>query len=183
MISARNGSISSHTPWTRIPRLIPWDQVGDGSIFNRIPPAASSRASLLGDSTRARKAYGQSIEYSLSTLFSFVQRYGNDNTVLVVLGDHQPSTVVSGQGASHDHTSDGESRYALRSNPPITTTLNQTALQDAYHCFEHCLEGALCTYAAAGNISWQRNHGTGILNVLEMLTRQIGTDDLRTDIG
>jgi hypothetical protein len=94
--------ISSHTPWTRIPRLIPWDQVGDGSIFNRIPPAASSRASLLGDSTRARKAYGQSIEYSLSTLFSFVQRYGNDNTVLVVLGDHQPSTVVSGQGASHD---------------------------------------------------------------------------------
>ncbi|MDA0158774.1 CDP-alcohol phosphatidyltransferase family protein [Solirubrobacter ginsenosidimutans] len=94
--------ISSHTPWTKIPRLIPWDQVGDGSIFNRIPPAASSRASLLGDSTRARKAYGQSIEYSLSTLFSFVQRYGNDNTVLVVLGDHQPSTVVSGQGASHD---------------------------------------------------------------------------------
>ncbi|HEY6757892.1 MAG TPA: CDP-alcohol phosphatidyltransferase family protein [Baekduia sp.] len=94
--------ISSHTPWTRIPRLIPWDQVGDGSIFNRVPPAASSRASLLGDSTRARKAYGQSIEYSLSTLFSFVKRYGNDNTVLVVLGDHQPSTVVSGQGASHD---------------------------------------------------------------------------------
>lgn len=94
--------ISSHTPWTRIPRLIPWDQVGDGSIFNRIPPAASSRAALLGDSTRARKAYGQSIEYSLSTLFSFVQRYGNDDTVLVVLGDHQPSTVVSGQGASHD---------------------------------------------------------------------------------
>jgi phosphatidylglycerophosphate synthase len=94
--------ISSHTPWTKIPKLVPWDQVGDGSIFNRIPPAASSRASLLGDSTRARKAYGQSIEYSLSTLFSFVQHYGNDNTVLVVLGDHQPSTSVSGQGASHD---------------------------------------------------------------------------------
>jgi phosphatidylglycerophosphate synthase len=94
--------ISSHTPWTRIPRLVPWDEVGDGSIFNRIPPAASSQASLLGDSTRARKAYAQSIEYSLSTIFSFVQRYGNDNTVLVVLGDHQPSTVVSGQGASHD---------------------------------------------------------------------------------
>ena len=52
--------------------------------------------------TRARAAYGHSIEYSLSTLFSFVQRYGDDNLVLVVLGDHQPATLVTGQGASHD---------------------------------------------------------------------------------
>ena len=29
--------ISSHAPWTRIPRLIPWDDVGDGSIFHRVP--------------------------------------------------------------------------------------------------------------------------------------------------
>ena len=29
--------ISSHAPWTRIPRLISWDDVGDGSIFDRIP--------------------------------------------------------------------------------------------------------------------------------------------------
>jgi phosphatidylglycerophosphate synthase len=94
--------ISSHAPWTRIPRLIPWDDVGDGSIFDRIPAAASSRAALLGDGARARRAYGQSIEYSLRALFSFVQRYGDDNTVLVVLGDHQPATVVTGQGASHD---------------------------------------------------------------------------------
>ena len=28
--------ISSHAPWTRIPRLIPWDEVGDGSIFDRV---------------------------------------------------------------------------------------------------------------------------------------------------
>ena len=31
-----------------------------------------------------------------------MQRYGDDNLVLVVLGDHQPATVVTGQGASHD---------------------------------------------------------------------------------
>ena len=68
------------------------------------PPARlkRSQASLFGDSARARKAYGLSIEYSLSALFSFIQRYGNDNTVLVVLGDHQPETAVSGQGADHD---------------------------------------------------------------------------------
>jgi phosphatidylglycerophosphate synthase len=94
--------ISSHAPWTRIPRLIAWDDVGDGSIFDRVPAQESTQATLFGDAKRARAAYGHSIEYSLSTLFSFVQRYGDDNLVLVVLGDHQPATVVTGQGASHD---------------------------------------------------------------------------------
>jgi phosphatidylglycerophosphate synthase len=94
--------ISSHAPWTRIPRLISWGDVGDGSIFNRLPTEKSTKASLFGDAERARAAYAKSIEYSLSTLFSFVQRYGDDNLVLVVLGDHQPATIVTGQGASHD---------------------------------------------------------------------------------
>jgi phosphatidylglycerophosphate synthase len=94
--------ISSHAPWTRIPRLVGWGALGDGSVFGRIPPAAASEASLFGDAARARKAYGQSIEYSLRSLFSFVQRYGNRKTVLVVLGDHQPATTVSGEGADHD---------------------------------------------------------------------------------
>jgi phosphatidylglycerophosphate synthase len=94
--------ISSHAPWTRIPRLISWDDVGDGSIFDRLPAEESTKATLFGDAERARAAYGHSIEYSLNTLFSFVQRYGDDDLVLVVLGDHQPATVVTGQGASHD---------------------------------------------------------------------------------
>ena len=94
--------ISSHAPWTRIPRLISWDDVGDGSIFDRLPAEESTQAALFGDAKRARAAYGHSIEYSLSTLFSFVQRYGDDDLVLVVLGDHQPATLVTGQGADHD---------------------------------------------------------------------------------
>ena len=94
--------ISSHAPWTRIPRLVSWDDVGDGSIFDRLPAEESTQAALFGDAERARAAYGHSIEYSLSALFSFVQRYGDDDLVLVVLGDHQPATIVTGQGASHD---------------------------------------------------------------------------------
>jgi phosphatidylglycerophosphate synthase len=94
--------ISSHAPWTKIPPLIAWDDVGDGSIFGRVPVEESTEAKIFGDSGRARAAYGHSIEYSLRAVFSFVQRYGDDDTVLVVLGDHQPATVVTGQGASHD---------------------------------------------------------------------------------
>jgi hypothetical protein len=94
--------ISSHAPWTRIPRLIPWGDVGDGSIFGRIPPEEFSHATVFGDAKRARAAYAHSIEYSLRSLFSFVRRYGDDRLVLVVLGDHQPATTVSGSGAGHN---------------------------------------------------------------------------------
>jgi hypothetical protein len=95
--------ISSHAPWTRIPRLIAWGDVGDGSVFDRVPAEESTQASLFGDADRARVAYGHSIEYSLNTLFSFVQRYGDDDLVLVVLGDHQPATLVTGHDdPSHD---------------------------------------------------------------------------------
>src|SRR5215216_6889524 len=48
--------ISSHAPWTRIPRLIPWEDVGDGSIFDRLPVEESTQAALFGDTDRARSA-------------------------------------------------------------------------------------------------------------------------------
>jgi phosphatidylglycerophosphate synthase len=94
--------VSSHVPWTRIPKLISWDDVGDGSIFHRVPARKASRAVLFSDPQRARAAYADSIEYTLSAIFSFVRRYGDDKLVLVVVGDHQPATIVTGQGASHD---------------------------------------------------------------------------------
>jgi phosphatidylglycerophosphate synthase len=94
--------VSSHIPWTRIPRLIPWSELGDGSIFHRLPAEVSSRGALFGDRAKVRAAYGHSIEYTMSAIFSFVRRYGDRNTVLVVLGDHQPATIVTGQDASHD---------------------------------------------------------------------------------
>jgi phosphatidylglycerophosphate synthase len=94
--------LSSHAPWTRIPALISWEDVGDGAIFDRLPAQESARSALLGDPDRARAAYGRSIEYTLSTIFSFVRRYGDEKLVLVVLGDHQPATIITGQGAGHD---------------------------------------------------------------------------------
>jgi hypothetical protein len=104
--------VSSHTPWTRIPRMIPWNQLGDGSIFNRIPIDHTSQDSLsvnaawawLGgsDAARIQGAYGQSIQYTLNSLVSFVQHYDDPNLVMVVLGDHQPWSIVSGKDPSHD---------------------------------------------------------------------------------
>jgi hypothetical protein len=94
--------VSSHTPWTRIPRLIGWSDVGDGSVYNRLPVDQPTKAALFSDPGRVRAAYGQSIQYTLNSLTSFVQHSGDDNLVLVVLGDHQPATIVTGQGPTHD---------------------------------------------------------------------------------
>ena len=94
--------VSSHTPWTRIPRMIDWSDVGDGSIFKHMPVDQLTRGQLFSDSHRVRAAYGQSIEYTLDALVSFVQHYGDDNLVLVVLGDHQPAKVITGENPSHD---------------------------------------------------------------------------------
>ncbi len=94
--------VSSHAPWTRIPRLIDWSDIGDGSVFNNIPVDQVTKGELWSDPDRVRAAYGRSIEYTLNALFSFVQHYGGDDLVLVVLGDHSPWTIISGQDPSHD---------------------------------------------------------------------------------
>jgi phosphatidylglycerophosphate synthase len=94
--------VSSHWPWRSIPRLVRWKEVGDGSIFGRLPVEESTRAAVLGDPDRARAAYGRSIEYTLSALYGFVRRYGDEDLVLVVVGDHQPAAIVTGHGGTHD---------------------------------------------------------------------------------
>ena len=38
----------------------------------------------------------------MRTIVSFVRRYGGDELVVVLLGDHQPATLVTGEGAGHD---------------------------------------------------------------------------------
>jgi hypothetical protein len=95
--------VSSHAPWEPIPQLINWSEVGDGSVFDAMAAAGDPpEAILTRNPTRVRAAYRASIEYSLSSLISYVETYGDDNLVLVFVGDHQPSPIVTGRGASRD---------------------------------------------------------------------------------
>jgi len=94
--------VSSHTPWAPLPQMVDWNKIGDGSVFDGMPAAGQSPHVVWRDPQHVKAAYGQSIEYSLSALISFVQTFHDNNLVLVVLGDHQPATIVTGSGASHD---------------------------------------------------------------------------------
>jgi len=93
---------SSHTPWAPLPTTLDWNQLGDGSVYGPIVRAADTPQNLWKNNNNIKQAYAKSIAYSVDSLVSFVQRYGDDNLVMVFLGDHQPASVVVGQTASHD---------------------------------------------------------------------------------
>jgi hypothetical protein len=95
--------VSSHAPWEPIPRLVDWKDVGDGSVFNGMATAEDPpQAILTRPPGRVHTDYRAAIEYSLSSLVSYVENYGDNNLVLIFLGDHQPSPIVTGYGVSHD---------------------------------------------------------------------------------
>jgi phosphoglycerol transferase MdoB-like AlkP superfamily enzyme len=94
-------TVSSHMPWDRVPQMVPWNSLGNGSIFNHVPMHREP-SSFWWHPDQVKAAYARSLEYSLNALISFVQHYGKKNLVLVVVGDEQPLAIVSGQGASHD---------------------------------------------------------------------------------
>ncbi|MGH3375525.1 MAG: sulfatase, partial [Actinoallomurus sp.] len=93
--------VSSHVPWAPLPHMVGWDQIGDGSIYDGMPEQGQSPSAVWPDPQKVQDAYGRSIQYSLRSLFSFVQNAHDKNLVLVVLGDHQPGTTVSGPYAGH----------------------------------------------------------------------------------
>jgi hypothetical protein len=93
---------SSHEPWTPIPRMVDWNQIGDGKIYDPQVAGAADRHALWKSSTNTQVQYAKSIAYSVQTLVDWVEKYGDDNLVLVFFGDHQPFSIVSGNNASHD---------------------------------------------------------------------------------
>ncbi len=94
--------VSSHTPWAPLPELLPWDEIGDGSIYSSQLAGQDSTGDVWSDPKRIKDAYGRSIGYALGSLFSFVENSDDPNLVLIVVGDHQPAAVVSGEDAGRD---------------------------------------------------------------------------------
>jgi hypothetical protein len=92
--------ISSHTPWATPPNLVDWNAVGDGS--RGFQPAGDGGGSLLSGTAQARAAYAKTVGYSLRTLISYVETYGDENLVLVFLGDHQPTPNVTDYSRNWD---------------------------------------------------------------------------------
>ncbi|WP_406481176.1 sulfatase [Streptomyces sp. NBC_01615] len=93
---------SSHNPWAPIAHMIDWNDLGDGSVFNQIKKEGKDPKQVWKNPESVRTEYRRAIEYSLHSLTEYVEKYGDENTVLVFLGDHQPVPTVTAGSTSRD---------------------------------------------------------------------------------
>jgi hypothetical protein len=101
-VMAEIALVSSHAPWTPVPRLIDWASVGDGSIFAAQASSGDAPEVVWQDQARVMRQYRESAEYVVQTLVSWVQAFGDENLVLLILGDHQPMPFVTGNTENRD---------------------------------------------------------------------------------
>ena len=95
--------ISSHAPWVPIlPVIDDWNTIGNGEVFQRWEGAGEAPVSLWRDPDRVRNHYAQAIAYALKVAGGFASRYVGDETLMIVLGDHQPAPLITGEKASQD---------------------------------------------------------------------------------
>ncbi|MEX2528095.1 MAG: sulfatase [Gemmatimonadota bacterium] len=93
--------ISSHAPWTPIlPVLSGCDEVGDGSVFQPWADAGERPEELWLDTERVREHFALAVDYALHAAMVYAETYVDDGLVLIVLGDHQPAPLITGDSAS-----------------------------------------------------------------------------------
>jgi hypothetical protein len=76
--------------------------VQDGRIFNEQAQSGPTPEEVWSEVDSIRDYYRQSIEYMLDTLVSYIQEYGDEDLVLLVMGDHPPAPMVSGDPQGRD---------------------------------------------------------------------------------
>jgi hypothetical protein len=93
--------ITSHAPWTPLPRILPWEAVGDGSAFDGTRRDGDTPREVWADRDRVREQYALSLDYALEVVAQYVALHG-EGALFVVLGDHQPAAMLTGPDASAD---------------------------------------------------------------------------------
>lgn len=90
--------VSSHVPFDRLPAYVEdWSRLGDGSIFNELPIRTFDNNWLTGG--EYPQGYVASIEYTLTSIVEFLARR-DDESLVIIVGDHQPRIPISDPDAS-----------------------------------------------------------------------------------
>ena len=101
-IMAEIALLSSHAPWTPVPTLIPWEDVGDGAVFNEEARSGDSPEVVWQDRDRVLQQFRECIEYVIDSLVSFTTTFGDDDLVVLIIGDHQPMPYVTDNTENRD---------------------------------------------------------------------------------
>ncbi|MGW8195688.1 MAG: sulfatase-like hydrolase/transferase [Desulforhopalus sp.] len=88
--------ISTHAAYSIQPPFIgEWDAVGDGGIYNARPPV---RYPIRWPNLQnAGNAYLRSLDYEFTTLGEYFAKYVKKDTLIIIMGDHQPNVQLTGE--------------------------------------------------------------------------------------
>jgi hypothetical protein len=88
--------VSSHAPFNRIPPYVEdWDALGDGSIYRSLPTLTFDNNWFHGN--EYAEGYAAAIRYELTLLADYLARFVSDETLVIIVGDHQPKYPVAGK--------------------------------------------------------------------------------------
>jgi hypothetical protein len=92
--------VSSHSPWSDLPPVVAdWDTIGDGRIFDGLPAAHYPIGwTNLADGAGA---YLRAVSYDLRIITDYIARSVPGDSLVIVLGDHQPVADVTRGSPSH----------------------------------------------------------------------------------
>jgi hypothetical protein len=94
-------TISTHFPFSPTPPYQPdWNRMFDAHPFDG--PSIVRAYAKQPDWTNFRPGYADAVSYTYDVLAGYLRRHADQDIVFVILGDHQPAAVVSGEGAAWD---------------------------------------------------------------------------------
>jgi hypothetical protein len=79
-----------------------WSTIGDGSVFSEWAEDGDPPEVVWRDPERVREQYARALDYVLRVLASYAANFVDQNTLLIMVGDHQPAPLITGEGASRD---------------------------------------------------------------------------------
>ena len=92
--------VSSHAPWSETPSVVgDWSKLGNGEIFDTHP--VYRYPIVWPNFTNAEEAYMRSITYDFEIIGQFIEQFLEDDSLVIVLGDHQPVVEVSKNESDH----------------------------------------------------------------------------------
>ena len=90
--------VSGHMPWNDQATIVDWDEVGDGSVFRDMKGVRFNTD--WSELTHAQPAYLTAMLYDLEVLRQYITKFVGDDTLMIILGDHQPVGEVTGHTRS-----------------------------------------------------------------------------------
>lgn len=100
-VFAKLALISSHAPWVPIlPVVDDWQTLGDGALFHQWEGLGEAPESLWRNHDRVREHYALSVAYALEVAGRYAERFVDERTLLILLGDHQPAQLITGPNPS-----------------------------------------------------------------------------------